>query len=156
MNTIKHTLLAIALIQLVALGAAFAEDTNTDKTGLAIQGYDPVSYFTDGKAVAGNFQITAEHEGATYRFATEAHRDQFKKAPQKYLPQYGGYCAYGVSLGKKFPADPSTFKIVSGKLYLNLAPPIAEAFNKDLKKNIANANTQWKVITTSTDQGVKK
>lgn len=156
MNTIKRTLLAAAFMQLIAIGAAFAEDTNTDKTGLAIQGYDPVAYFTDGKAVAGNFQITAEHDGATYRFATEAHRDQFKKAPQKYLPQYGGYCAYGVSLGKKFPADPNTFKVVEGKLYLNLAPPIAEAFNKDLKKNIVNANMQWKTIATPTAKAVKK
>lgn len=147
----KRTIQTIAIasfVQLILMGAALAQDINTDKTGLAIQGYDPVAYFDEGKAVAGDFQITAEHEGATYRFASEKHRDQFKKAPQKYVPQYGGYCAYGVSLGKKFPADPHTFKIVNGKLYLNLAPPIAQAFEKELTKNISSADKQWPAIAT--------
>src|SRR5262249_10582457 len=92
---------------------------NLERSGLAIRGYDPVAYFTAGKAVDGKKDISLEYEGATYRFATIADRDAFKADPGKYEPQYGGWCAYAMGANdEKVEIDPETFKIVDGKLYL--------------------------------------
>lgn len=135
-----RTLVFAALSLVPALALA---NVNVDKTGLAIHGYDPVAYFTQNAAVPGDFQITAEHAGATYRFATKANKAAFEKAPARYAPQFGGYCAYGVSVGARFTADPKVFQIVDGKLYLNLNPAIAQTFNKDLKGSLAKAVAQW-------------
>ena len=134
-------------IALLFSSAAFAVDeVNADKTGLAIGGYDPVSYFV-GKPAKGSYKITATHQGATYRFATEANRKRFQKNPTHYAPQYGGYCAFGVGLGKKFSADPTVWKVVDGKLYLNLDTDIARLFDKGLDENIAKADKHWKNIS---------
>ena len=119
---------------------------NIDQTGLAIDGYDPVTYFTTGKPMKGDFQITAEHDGATYRFVSEQNRDRFRQNPSRYAPQYGGYCAYGVSVGKKFSSDPTVWKIVDGRLFLNLDQNIANLFNKDVPGHIAKADRNWKKI----------
>lgn len=116
---------------------------NTDKTGLAIGGYDPVAYFTEGKPTKGDFQITAEHDGAVYRFASEENRKLFLESPDRYLPQYGNYCAYGAAVGKKFSSDPTVWQIVDGRLYLNLDENIATQFNDDLQGNIAKADKNW-------------
>lgn len=133
---------------LAVLPAFALAEVNTDKTGLAIHGYDPVAYFAQNAAVPGDFQITAEHDGATYRFATKANKATFEKSPAQYVPQFGGYCAYGIGLGAKFTADPTIFKIVDGKLYLNLNPKIADAFNKDVKDALAKAATQWPALVS--------
>lgn len=135
---------ALVFFALTVLPAfAMAGDANIDKTGLAIHGYDPVAYFTQNAAVPGDFQITAAHDGATYRFATKANKAQFEKNPTKYVPQFGGYCAYGIGLGAKLTADPTVFKIVDGKLYLNLSPKVAGAFNKDVKGALTKAAAKW-------------
>lgn len=87
--------------------------------GLAIQGYDPVAYFTQYKAVKGSAQNAATLEGVTYYFASAANKDLFYENPQKYEPQYGGWCAYAMGASNsKVEIDPATFKIVDGKLYL--------------------------------------
>jgi YHS domain-containing protein len=83
-------------------------------------GYDPVAYHTEGKPVKGNGWNVAEYEGVTYLFANKKNRKMFEADPEKYLPAYGGYCAYGVAIGKKFAIDPEVWKIENGKLYLNL------------------------------------
>ena len=88
--------------------------------GLAAHGFDAVAYFTDGKAEVGSDSYAVAHAGGTYRFMSKAHLDQFKSDPDKYVPAYGGFCAYGAALGKKFDGDPRYWKIVGGKLYLNL------------------------------------
>jgi YHS domain-containing protein len=116
---------------------------NVDAQGLAIHGYDPVAYFTDGKAVAGDAALTAAHDGATYRFASAAHRDAFIADPGRYLPQYGGYCAYGTSISKKFDGDPNAWKVVDGKLYLNFNPDVQRKWLEDVPGFIAKADTAW-------------
>ena len=114
--------------------------------GLALRGYDPVAYFTDGKPVIGTATYTAIHNGATYRFATEENLKAFSANPEHYVPQYGGYCAFGVAVGAKFDGDPELWKIVDDKLYLNLNPDIQEQWEKDVAGHITKAGTNWPVI----------
>jgi YHS domain-containing protein len=111
--------------------------------GLAVHGYDTVSFFTDSKPVQGVANFAVVHNGATYRFASQAHLDAFKANPAKYEPAYGGFCVYGVSVGAKFDGDPRFWKIVDGKLYLNLDQGIADAFNKDVPGTLAKAAASW-------------
>lgn len=87
--------------------------------------------------------ITAEHQGATYFFATEERKKLFTAAPEKYAPQFGGFCTYGVALGKLFPVDISAWQVRDGKLYLNLNPEILKTFNSDFTGNIAKAGQSW-------------
>lgn len=125
-------------------------------TGIALQGYDPVAFFTAGKPTHGSPSIQAECHGATYLFASEANKAQFEKNPLKYAPQFGGYCAYGVAVGALFPVDIDTWQIKNGKLYVNLNPEILKAFNMDLKGNIAKANANWPDLIASKAEGEGK
>src|ERR1051325_5045017 len=108
----------LTLLLLVTLGLALPASAQTktllnlDKSGVAIQGYDPVAFFTDGKPVKGKLEFVAKHGGAVYQFASKEHRDLFTKEPAKYEPQFGGYCAYGVSKNKLAPVDVEAFQIV--------------------------------------------
>ncbi|MGL4281219.1 MAG: YHS domain-containing (seleno)protein [Albidovulum sp.] len=137
--------LAMALATAALAPAAFAGeyDVNVTTTGLALRGYDPVSYFAEGGPVPGAFDITAEYEGATYRFASQEHADMFKADPAKYLPQFGGYCAFGAAMGKKFDGDPTVWKVVDGKLYLNLAKPVQAKWDADQAGLISQAAMKW-------------
>lgn len=116
---------------------------NLDKAGLAIQGYDPVAFFTDHKPVKGKAEFTARHNGATYLFTTKEHWDAFKAAPAKYEPAFGGYCAYGVSRGKLVEIDVQAFQIMDDRLLLQYSKGVREDFNKDAKGNLAKANSNW-------------
>ena len=111
-----------------------------------INGYDPVAYFTEGKPVKGNGYHVTEHEGVTYMFANKKNRKMFEADPEMYLPEYGGYCAYGVAVGKKFEIDPEIWKIENGKLYLNLDEGIQKKWNKDIPGYIQKANANWREI----------
>lgn len=143
-------LLSAVLLLIGSATASFAEsELNVTATGLALRGIDPVSYFTAEETVAGDFQITAVHEGAVYRFATEENKAAFLAAPEKYLPQYGGYSAMGVKMGKKLDGDPALFTIVDGKLYLNVAPPVAEMWRSDAAANITAADGVWPKIQSA-------
>lgn len=151
--TIKHAFIrlaaAVALVTSVAAAApalAAGTEVNVTITGLALRGYDPVAYFTDGKPVIGDYTITAQHDGATYRFASEDHKALFLKDPTRYLPEYGGFCAYGTANGVKVDGDPTVWKIVDNKLYLNLAPAVATRWDQDIPGNIKAADEQWKVV----------
>lgn len=110
---------------------------------LAIHGYDPVSYFTEGAPAPGDDAITVVHDGAAYRFTTKKHAEMFKKNPSRYVPQYGGYCAFGVSVGKKFDGDPRLWTVHDDKLYLNLNPEIQKMFSKDVVGAVHKANKNW-------------
>ena len=106
------------------------KDFNLEK-GLAIQGYDPVAYFTQSKAVKGNKQFVASAEGVTYYFSTAANKELFVKDYKKYEPQYGGWCAYAMgATNDKVEIDPETFKIVGGKLYLFYHSWVNNTLNK--------------------------
>src|SRR5579872_2997437 len=116
--------------------------------------FDAVTYFLAAGApalAAGpgpeiNATITAQHDGATYRFASEDHKERFLKDPAKYLPEYGGFCAAGTANGVKVDGDPTVWKIIDNKLYLNFAPVVAERWNKDIAGNVKTANEKWRVI----------
>lgn len=122
---------------------------NVDKKGVIIEGYDPVAYFTDHKAVKGSGQFTAKHEGATYWFSSAEHAELFKKDPVKYAPQYGSFCGYAVSIGKLRPVDPTIFQIEDGRLILQHTQQAYDLFNKDLKGNTAKADKNWPGLVKS-------
>jgi YHS domain-containing protein len=146
MKIISSLIGAIALL-ILSVTASFAEsELNVTSTGLAMRGVDPVSYFASGAPAPGDFKITAVHNGATYRFATEENKVAFSAAPEKYLPQYGGYCAMGVKMGKKLDGDPSVFSIIDGKLYLNVALAVADMWRPDAAANIKAADETWAKI----------
>ncbi len=119
---------------------------NLNAKGIAINGYDPVSYFTD-HPVAGNPNLSVTYGDATYYFATAENKAQFETDPEHYIPQYGGFCAVAVSEGKLVPVDPETYKITDDKLYLfyngdhGNTKPQWEADEVTMK---ANADAQWK------------
>jgi YHS domain-containing protein len=115
----------------------------SDASRIALNGYDPVAFFTDARAVNGSPFIKATYRGAEYFFATEEHRKLFTGNPEKYAPQYGGFCAYGVGLDALFPVDISTWQVRDGKLYLNLDHDILAKFNADFDGNVAKADKNW-------------
>lgn len=113
---------------------------------LALRGYDPVAYFEEGKAVEGQASLQAVHAGATYQFSSEANQQAFEANPERFAPQFGGFCAFGVALGKKFDGDPQAWKIVDGKLYLNLNGDIQQKWQEDEAGNIQKAVAAWPTI----------
>lgn len=123
-----------------------ASAINTDEGGLALHGYDPVAYFKTGKATPGNPKFTAMHAGARYIFANAANLKAFKAKPAAYLPQYGGFCAMGTSFGKKVDGDPTVWKIVDGKLYLNFNKDVGARWKGDIPGNISRAEGEWPKI----------
>lgn len=143
--------LILPLLAAVApIGAAqSADEINVSKggtlagPGLAVHGYDVVAFFTGGKAAIGSDAYAVAHAGGTYRFTSQAHLDAFNADPAKYQPAYGGFCAYGTALGKKFDGDPRYWKIVGGRLYLNLNGNIQAEWSKDIPGNLAKADTNW-------------
>ena len=119
---------------------------NLDKAGVAIQGHDPVAFFTDHRPVKGKPELGLRHKGALYYFASKEHRDAFKAAPAKYEPAFGGYCAYGVSRNKLVEIEVAAFQIVDGQLLLQYSPSVRDDFNKDAQGNLAKAKTNWPAL----------
>ncbi len=135
---------AAGLLLASANCAAAEKPVNTTYFGnLAVQGYDTVAYFTDKKPVEGSKEFAAEWNGAVWRFASSAHRDQFKADPVKFAPQYGGYCAYAVSQNNTANIDPKAWSVVEGKLYLNYDKDIQAKWEKDRAPYIAKADANW-------------
>ena len=132
---------ALALFLTVVAAPVFGQDTTHSTPG--ISGYDPVAYFTEGVPQRGSGYHVANYKGVTYAFATGEHKDMFEANPEKYVPAYGGWCAYGVAVGKKFVADPEVWKIVKGKLYLNLDRNIQAKWNQDIPGHIKTADSNW-------------
>jgi YHS domain-containing protein len=131
-------LLATLLASVIGASALAAPPINTIKPGLfggrgdvAIQGYDPVAYFTEKKPLMGQDSFQHEWMGAKWKFASQAHLDLFKAAPEKYAPQYGGYCAYGVAKGNLVSIEPDKFRVEAGKLYLNYNAEVQALWLKD-------------------------
>jgi len=138
--------LSLLLLTLELALPAFAQTKtllNLDKTGVAIQGYDPVAFFTDHKPVKGRAESTSKHNGATYLFSSKEHKDLFDKEPAKYEPVFGGYCAYGVSRNKLVEIDVDAFQIVDGHLILQYSKSVRNDFNKDTQGNLAKAQQNW-------------
>lgn len=136
---------AFALLLALAGDAAAALEPINQTTfgGVAIDGWDPVAYFTDGKPVEGSKAYSFEWNGATWRFASAAHRDLFAQAPEKYAPQYGGYCAWAVSQGYTADIDPEAWKIEDGRLFLNYSLEVQKKWAEDLPGNVAKGDANW-------------
>jgi YHS domain-containing protein len=155
-KTLPRLLLATALTiggAAVAPDAARAFDpsspaaVNVDAGRLALQGYDPVAYFTAGKPARGYAAYAVEHDGATYRFASAENMKAFQADPASYAPQYGGFCAMGAALGKKFDIDPTQFRVVDGRLFLNKDAEVAKLWNEDVPGHVAKADQAWPEIS---------
>ena len=140
---------AVALAAVLATPVAWATQepiyTGT-LSDLAVSGYDPVAYFTDGKPVEGDRANSYEWQGVTWRFATPENLEAFKADPAKYAPQYGGYCAWAVSQGYTASADPQAWRIVDGKLYLNYSLDVQKTWEQDVPGNITKANANWPTV----------
>lgn len=122
---------------------AIAEKLNVNNNGLAIQGYDPVAYFTQDAAIEGSAEFTATHQGATYQFASADNRDLFAADPAKYAPAYGGFCAYAVANGYTAKVDPAAYSVVDGKLYLNYSKGVRSRWQNDVAGNISKGDANW-------------
>ena len=151
------TLATILLTGAMALGApAFADDEYNVSVGitaagapLGLHGVDPVAFLKSGKPVEGAAVHTATHDGVAYYFATAENKAEFEANTAAYLPQNGGFCTFGVSVGKKFDGDPSYAAIIDRKLYVFLNEEIFNAFNKDRDGTIAKAATTWPSIRST-------
>jgi len=137
---------------------ALAGNQYIDETGFAVSGYDVVAYRSldqapvgaaQPEAVPGRSDITADYNGATFAFATEANRDTFLSNPAYYAPQYDGHCAYGVSKGGKVPGNPNLWRIVDDKLYLNITPNVVGFWEEDIPGNINLAEGNWPGIEST-------
>lgn len=120
-----------------------ASAVNVDAEGVALHGHDPVAYFTDGKAVPGAARFEHQWNGARWRFTGAANRDTFAKAPEKYAPQFGGYCSWAVSRNYTADVDPNAFAVVNGKLYLNYSTDVQARWKVDRDGNITKAEANW-------------
>jgi YHS domain-containing protein len=149
----RHTpaafLFGVFLFLLAAVGVAApaqAGMTVFTDDGAAIRGYDPVAYFTDGKPVPGKADFSHDWMGVTWRFASAKNRDAFAAEPEKYAPQYGGFCAWAVSEGYTAEIDPDAWRIEGGKLYLNYSKSVQERWAKNIPGNIQKADGNWPKI----------
>ncbi len=115
----------------------------TDKRGVALEGHDPVTYFTERMPRKGDANIEATYNGALYHFVSQANREVFEKSPSKYTPAYGGYCGYAASIGKVRPADPLLWSIVDGQLIVQHTKDAVELWKKDVNGNKAKADKFW-------------
>ncbi len=138
--------LSFAVIAAIFVGAFAAEaqrDPISDRGGSALKGYDTVAYWTQNEAVKGNKKITAEYKGATFRFASEENKELFVANPEKYLPEYGGYCAWAMASGGFAPGNGKYWKFVDGKLYLNYSKGVQKDWEEDVPGFITKADPRW-------------
>jgi YHS domain-containing protein len=157
-SLILTTAISLALVAVAGTTPSTAQAYDTESTSainiaddaVILKGYDAVAYFTTGKPTAGSAKFTAEHGGATYQFASAANLEAFQANPANYVPQYGGFCAMGAALGKKLDVDPTQFKIVEGKLYLNVNADVFKKWSEDVPGNIAAAELNWPLIKDKT------
>ncbi len=119
---------------------------NRDKDGVAMQGYDPVAYFTESAPVKGSQKFKATHQGAIYYFASAEHRDLFKQDPEKYAPAFGGYCGYAASINRLSPIDPKYWQIVDDRLVLQHNRKAFDLWNKDLHESVTKADANWPTL----------
>jgi len=144
MNISRRLVLTLGLLAALPVFAQSKSDpVNKEGSGIAIKGYDPVAYFTQSKPVKGSAAFTYQWLNATWWFASAEDRDEFAHSPEKYAPQYGGYCAYGVSQGHTAPIDPEAWTIVEGKLYLNYSKGVKKTWSGAIPKHIEEADRNW-------------
>lgn len=158
MRMIKQTVTALLLLCSLVAGAQAAERINTlersglfgyEPSGVAIRGYDTVAYFTLGKPLEGRDEFSIQWNEATWKFGTQEHLDLFEADPEKYAPQYGGYCAYGVAQDGLVKIEPENFTIVDDKLYLNYDSKLQNKWEKDIPGFILTADSKFEALLES-------
>ncbi|NIR29579.1 MAG: YHS domain protein [Gammaproteobacteria bacterium] len=137
-----YRLLFVSVL-LTTSGASLAKEVYFTHRGLAIRGYDPVAYFTDGRAVGGESAYALEWQGVEWRFASAEHLAMFQKSPERFAPQYGGYCAYAVSQGYLASVDPTAWTVHENKLYLNYSHGVKRIWEKDMRAYIRQGDVNW-------------
>lgn len=125
---------------------------NKNSDNLVLQGYDAVAYFNENLPREGKPEFTTEYNGAKWQFVSAENRDTFKKEPEKYVPQYGGYCSWAVSHGYTADTDPQTGKVVNGKLYLNYDKDVAQKWKEDIPKYIADGDKNWRDLAGKAEE----
>ena len=140
---------AVPAVAFVAQSAAAAEPPVFATGGIAINGYDPVGYFTEGKAVKGSADFTSDWEGATLQFASAENKAMFDANPEKYAPKYGGYCAYAVSKGYVAKTDPDAWSIHEDRLYLNYSKSVRALWAARKRHHIESADANWPSVLSA-------
>ena len=149
---ITHHRAALALsVLLFAAGSMAAQSASQNTTynttrGVALNGYDVVAYFTEGRPLKGSAAFSHTWDQTTWRFASAAHRDAFVASPETYAPQFGGFCAYGVSQGYAVDIDPHAWTMVDGRLYLNYSKRVQRMWDRDRAAHIRNGEANWPAI----------
>lgn len=148
MTTIRKYRFIIILLSFLWSATALAAKPvySGGKERAAIRGYDPVAYFVENEPVKGSDEYTIEHNGAKWMFSNQENLDAFKENPEKYSPQYGGYCAYAVARGTTASIKPEYFTIEEGKLYLNYSKSVYKRWTKSKKEYINDANENWPAV----------
>lgn len=134
---------SMIVVLMVLSVAVFSQSKVYVTDGTAINGYDAVAYFTENKPVKGNANFSAKWNNSTWVFASKENLEKFKASPEKYAPQFGGFCAFGMSRGYTAPTDPNAFTIVNDKLYLNYNLQVKEEWSKDRDNLINKADKNW-------------
>ncbi|MEM9386252.1 MAG: YHS domain-containing (seleno)protein [Pseudomonadota bacterium] len=132
----------LAALYLMLSATAAAGDYHAPG-GVALEGFDAVAYFTEGRAVRGKASHEVTWDGVSWRFSSAEHQDAFLAAPDRYAPQYGGYCALGIAVGKRRRGDPQVFAVVDGRLYINFNRRIHQRWEQRSRGFIRRANQQW-------------
>jgi YHS domain-containing protein len=149
-NRIKYWSLAgsLALVCLAVLPSVTKAETiyNVNRKGIAIKGHDPVGYFTMSEPVNGKQEFAAQYGGATWHFANAGNRETFLENPEKYVPRYGGYCAYGVAEGGLFNIATDAWTIHDGRLYLNQNKRVRKLWLENIPGHIRQADLLWPKI----------
>ena len=150
MHTVRFRPLAFIFTVLLSAAASAATKpaVNTSRGDLALRGYDAVAYHSDGKPALGSTTFEYRWKDAVWRFASADHRDRFSKEPERYAPQFGGYCAYAVSQGHTADGDPNVWRIVDGRLYLNYSAQVKKLWEQDVPGNIARGRQNWPGVLT--------
>lgn len=141
--TARVSLWVLTSLLSVAVAASALAGEYIEKDGVAISGYDPVAYFNEMKPVKGLAEFHAEYQGSTFYFSTAANRDTFAANPDKFAPQYGGYCAFGMAKGYKAVIAPAAFTVVDDKLYLNYSESVRSQWKLDIPGYTRKAHENW-------------
>jgi YHS domain-containing protein len=136
-------LLSVTFISLLTGMITIASGATPEET-VAIKGYDTVAYFTEGKALKGTEDFTFSWHGMRWFFLSRENRDLFAAGPEKYAPQYDGWCAWAMTEARKSVTDPEVWKIVDGKLYLNCSRAAYEKWSRDIPGHIKKADENWR------------
>jgi YHS domain-containing protein len=139
----NRILIGFSFLLLLLVGFGSIAGGKSSAQEVAIKGYDTVAYFNAGNAVKGSEAFTFQWHGMTWYFSAKENRDLFAKGPEKYAPQYDGYCAWAMSEGRKSITDPEIWKIVDGKLYLQCSRSAFEKWSKDIPGHIKKADANW-------------